>query len=126
MVQASDRTGAPEARTVQPRIDLIVKRRVWPCVSLQFTPSFGTWLPVIFHRPPITPAIVFLRSPCCSIIEDLFLPPVFVLIVAKGFHAGATFSEADEVTRFTPSRPSTSSSILMQIPSSISSGVAPG
>ncbi len=36
------------------------------------------------------------------------------------------FSEAVEVMRFTPSNPSTSSSILIQIPSSISSGVAPG
>ena len=32
-----------------------------------------------------------------SIVEDLFLTPVFVLVVAKCLHAGTAFSKADGV-----------------------------
>lgn len=31
------------------------------------------------------------------VVEDLFLTPVFVLVVAKGLHAGTAFSKADGV-----------------------------
>ncbi len=48
-------------------------------------------------RRPHSTASIRPRRAKKSITKDLFLTPVFVLIVAKGIHAGTAFAEADGV-----------------------------